>query len=83
MVKWKKTGRRDAVGCSGTCRSTPYKPSGDSTLELTFEIPDWMTDDQVVEMLKEVSCAADDYHRSLGGHGLKVDAIHIQKKQMT
>jgi hypothetical protein len=53
---------------------------GDSKLVLTIEVPDDVSDDDLGEAIRRTVLAVDDLYCSLGGNGLKVDSIRIERK---
>jgi hypothetical protein len=49
-------------------------------LVVEIEVPDGVSDDEVLSAVERISLAADDLHRSLGGHGLRVKRLEITQE---
>ena len=50
------------------------------TLTLEIEVAAGVTNEELIRRLRELSIKADDYHRALGGGGLKVDDLRIEQE---
>lgn len=55
------------------CRS----PAGEASFVVEIDVPAGVADSELVSRVCELVSLADDYHRALGGHGLKVDEVSI------
>lgn len=53
------------------------QPCGDAELVVELEIPEGVSDEEVLETILELSLRADDLHRELGGKGLKVERLEV------
>jgi hypothetical protein len=53
------------------------EPSGDAELVVEIDVPEGLSDDEVLAVIKRLSLEADDLHRALGGHGLKVKRLEV------
>lgn len=53
--------------------------AGPSELVLELDVPDDMTDDEVVQVVRELSLAMDSLHRAYGGSGLKIKRLEIDQ----
>jgi hypothetical protein len=50
-------------------------PVTEPTLDITFSIPDGMSDEDAIEHVKRIILAMDELHRANGGHGIKIAAV--------
>lgn len=50
-------------------------------LKVELTIPEGMSDEQVIEITKELTSRLDDVHRALGGHGLQVESVEVKSKK--
>jgi len=53
------------------------EPSGDAELVVEIDVPEGISDDEVLAVIERLSLDADDLHRALGGHGLKVKRLEV------
>jgi uncharacterized protein YegP (UPF0339 family) len=52
-------------------------PQGELVVEI--EVPEGVSDQEVLEVVGRLSYEADDLHRALGGHGLKIKSVEIHQ----
>jgi hypothetical protein len=52
--------------------TTTEETTGNSEIVLRFDVPEGMSHDEAVAAVKELLDAADDFHRALGGQGIKL-----------
>jgi len=55
----------------------PESEAGDEGIELTIDVPDDATDEEVLAAVRELAVAADDMYRAYGGSGLQVADVEI------
>jgi hypothetical protein len=55
------------------------EPAGDAELVVEIDVPEDATDEDVLALVGELVLHADDVHRSLGGHGLKVERLEVHQ----
>lgn len=48
-------------------------------ITLVFEVPEDVSDEEAAEAIKGVALAADELHRALGGHGLKLKDVDVSQ----
>lgn len=52
-------------------------PSGDAAIELTIEVPDDASPEDIERIVRELTDRVDDVHRAEGGRGVVIDAIEV------
>jgi hypothetical protein len=49
----------------------------DTELLIEIEVPEYASDAELLAMVRETVWQADELHRQLGGHGLKVESLEV------
>ena len=53
---------------------------GNDELVLEIDVPEGVSDDEIIARVREMALMADGLHRSLGGRGLKVERLEVHQE---
>jgi len=56
---------------------TSDESGGGAELVMEIDVPEGVTDDEVLAVIGRLTLGADRLHRDLGGHGLKVKSLEV------